>query len=102
MKKVCFFGFSAMLFLSACGESAQEKLARITLEKQKISNLRNDAKNAYVSCGEKAMEDYNKSKKSGELTSYGLKMTPECEKLKQDYKKTVEETGLKLEKLTQE
>jgi hypothetical protein len=42
MNRIYILGLAAILGLSACGESAQEKLARITLEKEKSARIIGD------------------------------------------------------------
>ncbi len=50
MNRIYILGLAAILGLSACSESAQEKLARITLEKEKSLKIMRDSHTKLRSC----------------------------------------------------
>jgi hypothetical protein len=50
MNRIYILGLAAILGLSACGESAQEKLARIKLQKEKSAKIMQDSHYKYTSC----------------------------------------------------
>lgn len=87
MNRIYILGLSLILVLSACGESAQEKLARITLEKEKSMKIIRDSHTKLRSCYSSA---------SAATASEKCKSL----KLEDDQIKKIEQA--KIDKLTQE